>query len=398
MSDDFYLTLPSHSNRNEFPQNQSNHFKIRLPHPKRLEGSGWKVGLSSISLPDAIIELPKLMDAKEILFIMDWAVTFPSNTTKFGRAWYNPKDPDIVLEYDNGVDFMKSVINYFEQRRIDSFGGPTFGAKYITEDGKRTYIKFRWDGSDLLTDNEATQVHSKYPNAFKINRTLALKMGWLKETTPENYVLGPNLRQEFFTDLVPDLKNMTHDLGDGHELGHGKDKPAFWMVDQGLLTLSVTCNWRFMNLNQAFEAVAGTRSRSLFVYSDVGGSSVVGNQVTDLLSIFVAKKKGFSISNLCTFNIFHYASRCWTLSRRKWQRPQVIWRDLVKEIRSSLYISNEHERWKFDALQTRRTIGQWLYSRFHPCQCPRRMERFKNGWTIGITQHSRRYSRYQERW
>ena len=121
------------------------------------------------------------------------------------------------------------------------------------------------------------------PNAFKINRTLALKMGWLKETTPENYVLGPNLRQEFFTDLVPDLKNMTHDLGDGHKLGHGKDKPAFWMVDQGLLTLSVTCNWRFMNLNQAFEAVAGTRSRSLFVYSDVGGSSVVGNQVTDLL-------------------------------------------------------------------------------------------------------------------
>ena len=38
-----------------------------------------------------------------------------------------------------------------------------------------------------------------------------------------------------------------------------------------------------MNLNQAFEAVAGTRSRSLFVYSDVGGSSVVGNQVTNLL-------------------------------------------------------------------------------------------------------------------
>ena len=137
------------------------------------------------------------MDAKEILFIMDWAVKFPSNTTRFGRAWYNPRDPDIVLEYDNGIDFMKSVIKYFEQRRVDSFGGPTFGAKYVTEDGKRTYIKFRWEGSDLLTDNEATQVHSKYPSAFKINRTLALKMGWLKETTPENCVLGPNLRQEF---------------------------------------------------------------------------------------------------------------------------------------------------------------------------------------------------------
>ena len=93
--------------------------------------------MSSISLPDATIELPKLMDAKEILFIMDWAVKFPPNKTRF------PRDPDIVLEYDNGIDFMKSVINYFEQRRVDSFGGPTFGAKYVTEDGKRTYIKFR---------------------------------------------------------------------------------------------------------------------------------------------------------------------------------------------------------------------------------------------------------------
>ena len=90
---------------------------------------------------------------------------------------------------DNGVDFMKSVISYFEQHRIDSFDGPTFGAKYVKEDGKRMYIKFRWDGSDLLTDNEATQVHSKYPDAFKINRTLALKMGWLKETTPATGVL-----------------------------------------------------------------------------------------------------------------------------------------------------------------------------------------------------------------
>lgn len=72
------------------------------------------------------------MDAKQILFIMDWAVKFPPNTTKFGRAWYNPK----VFEYDNRVDFMKSVINYFEQRRINSFGGPTFGAKYNIRHGR----------------------------------------------------------------------------------------------------------------------------------------------------------------------------------------------------------------------------------------------------------------------
>ena len=102
---------------------------MRLPHPKRLGGSEWKVELSSISLPDAIVEVLKLMDAKEILFIMDWAVKFPPNTTRFGRAWYNLRDPVIVLEYNYGVSFMKSVINYFDQQRIDSLVGPTFGAK-----------------------------------------------------------------------------------------------------------------------------------------------------------------------------------------------------------------------------------------------------------------------------
>ena len=49
------------------------------------------------------------------------------------------------------------------------------------------------------------------------------------------------------------------------------------------MELSIFCNWRLLNLNKAFEVVVGNPSRSLFVYSDVGGSSVVGNQVTDLL-------------------------------------------------------------------------------------------------------------------
>jgi len=49
---DFYLTLPSHSSLNEFPDNVSYHFKILLPRPIRLEGQGWKVGLMAITLLD----------------------------------------------------------------------------------------------------------------------------------------------------------------------------------------------------------------------------------------------------------------------------------------------------------------------------------------------------------
>lgn len=38
-----------------------------------------------------------------------------------------------------------------------------------------------------------------------------------------------------------------------------------------------------MNLNNAFQNLMGEKSRSLFAYSDVRGSNVVENQVTDLL-------------------------------------------------------------------------------------------------------------------
>ena len=47
----FYVTLPSHANRREFPNNQANWFKIRLPHPLRLPGGQWQAGLSAISYP-----------------------------------------------------------------------------------------------------------------------------------------------------------------------------------------------------------------------------------------------------------------------------------------------------------------------------------------------------------
>jgi len=272
MNEEFYITLLSPSNHAEFPQNQSNHFKIRLPHPIRLQGSSWKVGLISISLPDLKVHLPKLVDGNDILFTMDWIMKYPSGALKFGRAHYDPNDLRTVVEYIDGVGFMKSMVTFFEQRCILNYQGPHLGSSYTASDGKRMYVKFRWDGDGLLTDKKATHVRSNGSPALKINKMLALKMGWSKERSPEKL-----LRQEFFTDTVPNLETMTHDLK------NDRDKPLFWLIVEDLFHLGVTCDWRFTNLNKAFQNVVGSTSRSLFIYSDVGGSSMVGNQVTDLL-------------------------------------------------------------------------------------------------------------------
>ena len=54
----------------------------------------------------------------------------------------------------------------------------------------------------------------------------------------------------------------------------------------------MSCSWRFTNLNVAFRSVVGEPTRSLHVYSDVAGSSIVGNRVSDLLREVKFKREG----------------------------------------------------------------------------------------------------------
>ena len=73
-------------------------------------------------------------------------------------------------------------------------------------------------------------------------QTLALKMGWIEEPTSGTFRLGPNLWQEFRSDTIP----TPTDVPDAN------NKLTFWKVDSGYLVLSMTCNWRFVNLNDKF--------------------------------------------------------------------------------------------------------------------------------------------------
>ena len=290
---DFYVSLPSHSSKGEFPKNVANHFKIRLPNPIRLDGQGWKVGMSSITMPDAQVALPSLTstdpdDKKVTLAYYAWRRLFGSGHN-LGGTNFDTDDLKAVFHNVDGVGFMKSMIAYFQRQRIFDDYGPKLGAKYLTSDGKRTYIEFRWEGDELVTHNEDMIRPITDLPALHINVDLATKMGWLMKKG-SSYELGPNLQIEFFKDEIPDIGVVGY--------LHDKDGlPVFWTVatkssGYSFLKLSIYCDWRFLNLNKAFEVVVGSSSRSLFVYSDVGGSSVVGNQVTDLLREVNLIRKG----------------------------------------------------------------------------------------------------------
>ena len=116
-------------------------------------------------------------------------------------------------------------------------------------------------------------------------------MGWLHKVDSE-WVLGPNLQQEFMGDQIPDMKKND----DWNDLNDENMNPVFWTVRSFLpdyLQLSMSCGcWRFTNLNVAFRAMVGDPTRTLHVYSDMAGSTIVGNRVTDLLREIQYKQEG----------------------------------------------------------------------------------------------------------
>ena len=116
MSEDFYTTLPSHFSLGEFPYNNNKNFKIRLPQPVRLEGSGWQVGLSSISLPDVNLNLTRYKNITEPLLRVTW-FQLPDRKKDDQMGFVESKTTEVTFEdiynYGNirdGIDLIKALI------------------------------------------------------------------------------------------------------------------------------------------------------------------------------------------------------------------------------------------------------------------------------------------------
>ena len=115
---------------------------------------------------------------------------------------------------------------------------------------------------------------------FAINSVLGEKMGWMQKLSDGTWKLGPNLTMIYHKNQVPRHSQADFRDADGDPIllksTIDKDKTLwFW--------LSFRLSWKFTNLNMAFRSMVKEPTRSLHVYSDVAGSSMVGNRVTDLL-------------------------------------------------------------------------------------------------------------------
>ena len=145
-------------------------------------------------------------------------------------------------------------------------------------------------GENLLMDNTNVCHCDLDTPAITVNTKLAFKMGWLRKAS-SGLILRPNLQQEFMGDQVPNMKIKS----EWNDVNDEEGNPVFWTVLSFVsyyLQLSMSCRWRFTNLNITFRSVVGEPTRSLHVYSDVAGSTIVGFRVTDLLLEVKYKREG----------------------------------------------------------------------------------------------------------
>ena len=261
----FFVALPSHANRREFPQNQANSFKTRLPYPLHLPGGQWQVGLSAISLPDTQVNMYDLVKKGDHVMGIKWIQTIPTpvnhDSHESALAQIDDlKDLDWIM---NGVGFMKAAINHAEQPRRAK---AVLEAKFVNAKSQHMYAKFRWEGEDLLIDN-TNVCHCGFvttPNVA-FHTKLALKIGWivLSSDHSSGFVLGPNLQQEFLGEQVPAMTSGS----DWNDMNDGDGNPVFRAVNaRTYLDLSMSCSWCFTNLNKAFRSIVREPTHSLHVY------------------------------------------------------------------------------------------------------------------------------------
>jgi len=282
---EIYVQLMSNASTSEFPDNKANSFKNRLPNPLQFREPGWKVGISDLSFPSAV----RKMDSKyDILFQFWWIEMVEASKNTYARVIFVTREGDLEFTPRTGTEFMNAIRDRYLWRLRDRTDVDATMYKKKSNAGDPTELLYtvmrRAENGECVIDNSRTCTtlrmngNAMYP-LMSIGIELAKKMKWVKMGTLDNgqpgYVLGPNLRKEFPTEVVPNATDLIVAANHGDEI--------FYTIDSLELNLSCFINWVFTDLDRSYEEAFGQNRRSLFVYSNVGQSMVTGNQVTDLL-------------------------------------------------------------------------------------------------------------------
>ena len=110
-----------------------------LPRPLHLPGEGWKVGLSSLSLPDTRANLYRLVPKQQYLFSLRWFVLRNGKRTK-RRTTVQMDDIDHLDSAVDGEHFMRAIIQHLESQQRRGRHGDLF----VNNQASHWYVKWDW--------------------------------------------------------------------------------------------------------------------------------------------------------------------------------------------------------------------------------------------------------------
>ena len=267
----FFITLPSFP-RPSFEGNTPSSFKVRLPNRLSLEGSGWKVGLASITIPNVCF-LHQLEEAG--IGDNDWLMSITNKTGKVGSN-YKMKRAVVTLgdmkvhkhSFTSGVDFFTMMSYVIQERRYQHLD---LGYRVEPEDWVPFTFKSEGDDYLLHLGQDGNEVSNSL--IIKVDSRLAKLMMW---TT---YDRNGDITQYLSHHLIPHFRN--NKRSETSELTGNvlfKELPS-----ENAVQLSREAQWKFTHLDRIFDHVTKRHKRTLYVYSNVGKSTIVGDQVVSLL-------------------------------------------------------------------------------------------------------------------
>ena len=309
-TESFRVTLPSHRKK-IYPDNVANSYRVRLADPIRLDSGNWKVGLQSISLPDAKINVLKLgyltddfflkSDPDLTLFRENYVLYPPGSARKDdGESGMKTQNLSIQEMRDasaisNGVEFLTHALDWLKQKKLRF--NVKQGTSLFDSDGHAMYPSFSWEirngKHELLLDSQAQNGNTDHQYVrMYFHWQFGEKMGWWKKNKDNTFTLGHNVLIDDWIDprttdddTFITTKKFGTDDEDATKEENERKNPFYVLLKSGY-------RWRFTNINEAFNLIVGSPARTLFVYTDVNASSRTGDQITELLREVQYKRGG----------------------------------------------------------------------------------------------------------
>ena len=297
---DFYVKLVSNASTSEFPTNKANSLKNRLPQPLVFDDGNWKVGVANITYPiphirpdQPPLHSPPNFESDDLICRIRWTTkSKDSNGNDEFIPWtFRLTGADLIHDrmlITGGKALMRYIVNRFqvELRVLVSDKEDSL----LAFDGKKYYPEFRWEGEDLILDNSDTFLNEVGDNRKRPEVVFGAKlveaMKWLTRSGDSFFMMEGNLMTE--------ADSISKDVNkDWKHVDQYRSWTELWNYANEGLQLSSYCNWHFIHLEEsyrmAFEGVNETVIVSapprgpIYLYLNVGRSTIMGNRVTDLM-------------------------------------------------------------------------------------------------------------------